>query len=277
VGLSPKKAALARGIALARGKIILQTDADCVVPETWISGMTSRFEPDVGFVAGIAPYRSAPGLLNSFIRHEYLWNAALSAASIALGGGTHASGRNMGFRRDVFEKLEGYGDSLNILSGDDTLLLQRIVRSGLAKAVTLPDPRTHVPTGAPETFGDFIRQRTRHMSTGRYFRPAHILLGAGVYCFHALLIAALVLSIFNPVLFPGALAAFLVKSVLDALIARRVRLTLGLPVQWSRFIPHEFLLLVYMTFFPLAGFLLPVVWNEKTSPDSPPGEAIHPG
>jgi cellulose synthase/poly-beta-1,6-N-acetylglucosamine synthase-like glycosyltransferase len=276
-GISPKKAALAQGIATARGEIILQTDADCIVPETWISGMASRFEPEVGFLAGVAPYRSAPGLLNSFIRHEYLWNAALSAASIALGGGTHASGRNMGFRKDVFETLGGYGDSQKITSGDDTLLLQRIVRSGLTKAVSMPGPETHVYTDAPENFSAFVRQRTRHMSTGRYFQLSHILLGAAVYGFHAVLLAALGLSVFYPGLAPGALAAFAVKAAADALVARKVQITLGLPVQWSRFIPNEVLLLAYMTLFPLAGAVLPVVWKEKPSSRRSPGTAMNRG
>ncbi|MHB9030243.1 MAG: glycosyltransferase [Candidatus Latescibacterota bacterium] len=274
-GISPKKAALARGIALAQGEIILQTDADCIVPETWISGMASRFEPEAGFVAGIAPYRSAPGMLNSFIRHEYLWNAALSAASIALGGGTHASGRNMGFRKDVFEMLGGYGNSREIISGDDTLLLQRIVRSGQARAVTMPDPGTHVYTDAPENFGDFVRQRTRHMSTGRYFKLPHLVLGSAVYGFHALLLTMLALSVFYPNLIPGVLIAFIGKTAADALIARKVQTTLGFPVQWARFIPNEFLLLAYMTVLPLAGLALPVVWKEKPASEPAPGQAVN--
>lgn len=261
-GISPKKNALAAAIAQARGDIILQTDADCIIPAGWIRGMAGRFEPGVGFVAGVAPYRKAPGALNSFIRHEYLWNAALSAASIALGRGTHASGRNMGFRRDIFDRLHGYGESAAVLSGDDTLLLQRIERSKLAQAVTMPDPDTHVFTDAPDSLSAFFRQRTRHFSTGKYFAPAQIVTGGVVYCFHGLLLGTLAAALFIPDLrFPAA-AAFAWKSVTDALIAGRVRVVLGLEVDWRRFILNEFLLLAYMTIFPLAGLCVPVSWKR---------------
>ena len=115
-GISPKKNALAHAIQISRGEIIIQTDADCIPPPTWISGMVSGFEYDVGMVTGIAPYYPESGMLNSFVRHEYLWNAALSSASIVLGHGTHASGRNMAFRKDIFDRIGGYGAGKKILS-----------------------------------------------------------------------------------------------------------------------------------------------------------------
>ncbi|MCE5250920.1 glycosyltransferase, partial [bacterium] len=199
-GISPKKHALAEAIARAHGKIILQTDADCIPPPAWISGMSGRFEPGVDMVAGIAPYLPGRGILNSFVRHEYLWNAGLSAASAALGHATHASGRNLAFRRDVFEKLEGYGSKKSVLSGDDTLLLQRFRAHNPSSVVTMPARGTHVYTGAPGSFRPFIRQRIRHMSTGKYFDHMHIVLGIAVYGFHAILLVSLMLSCFYGVL-----------------------------------------------------------------------------
>jgi cellulose synthase/poly-beta-1,6-N-acetylglucosamine synthase-like glycosyltransferase len=262
-GVSPKKHALASAAAHARGEIILQTDADCEAPEHWITGMVSRFEPEVGFVAGIAPYRAGNGWLNSFIRHEYLWNAALSAASIALGRGTHASGRNLGFRKQVFDDVGGYGGAARIRSGDDTLLLHRILRSGIACAATMPARETHVYTEVPRNFPSFLCQRIRHMSTGRYFDPVHLLIGMVVYGFHIVLAAALALSALSG----GALALFLIgfmaKTAADGIAAMRVKCTLGLEIEWRRFVFNEFLMIFYMAFLPLAGLFVPVKWKEK--------------
>ncbi|HPA24739.1 MAG TPA: glycosyltransferase, partial [Candidatus Cloacimonas sp.] len=39
--LSPKKKALEDAVYTAQGEIILSTDADCIVPTTWISSMVS--------------------------------------------------------------------------------------------------------------------------------------------------------------------------------------------------------------------------------------------
>ncbi len=261
-GVSPKKHALAAAIAAATGDIILQTDADCAVPAGWISGMVRAFEPGVGFVAGIAPYREDPGLLNSFVRHEYLWNAALVSASIALGHGTHASGRNMGFRRDIFARLGGYGEFAGVLSGDDTLLLHRIRRSGLAAAAVMPSPATHVTTDAPATFGAFLRQRVRHLSTGRLFDPALLAIGGIVYGFHLALVASLALAPFSRSALAGFTGGFLIRCVADAFVARKVADVLHLDVQWGRFIPNEAFLTLYMAVMPLVSTVLPVRWKD---------------
>jgi cellulose synthase/poly-beta-1,6-N-acetylglucosamine synthase-like glycosyltransferase len=261
-GVSPKKHALSTAIAAATGDIILQTDADCAVPTGWISGMARAFEPGVGFVAGIAPYREGSGPLNSFIRHEYLWNAALAAASIALGHGNHASGRNMGFRRDVFAKLGGYGEFAGVLSGDDTLLLHRIRRSHIARAAIMPSLETHVETDAPATFVAFLHQRARHLSTGRLFDPALLAIGGIVYGFHLALVASLVLAPFSRTAFTGFAGGFLIRCAADALVARRVERALSLDIQWGRFVLNEAFLILYMAAMPIVSNILPVHWKD---------------
>ena len=51
-----KKWALYNGIKKARGEIILQTDADCIVNKNWIKAIVSQFEDEtVGFVCGLSP------------------------------------------------------------------------------------------------------------------------------------------------------------------------------------------------------------------------------
>ena len=261
--VSPKKHALSKAIDLACGEIILQTDADCIVPETWISCMVSRFEEGVNMVTGVAPYFSSVGELNSFIRHEYLWNVSLSAGSIALGHGTHASARNFGFKRQAFELISGYGSMKAVISGDDTLLLHRIQKLRKSGVATMPDISTHVYTHAPEDFKCFFRQRARHMSTGKYFDP--ILMGIGfiVYGYHILTIASLVLSVVSLSFFTIFVCSFLLKNMLDGIAAWRAKAVFGLDVEWGRFIINEFFLLVYMAIMPVVGLFFPVKWKEN--------------
>ncbi|MFC1694478.1 glycosyltransferase [Candidatus Latescibacterota bacterium] len=262
--VSPKKHALSEAILQAQGDIILQTDADCLVPRTWISGMVKKFEKDVGIVTGMAPYLKEPGLLNSFVRHEYLWNAVLSAGSIALGRGTHASGRNLAFRRDAFEKCGGYGSMNRVLSGDDTLLLHRISRLPEYRVVTVPDKSTHVYTRAPKDWATFLHQRIRHMSTGKYFDPSLIAVGFAVYGFHILLITSLIFSFFSPPVFFVFAVLFLLKCAIDACAARSAKSTLGLDIRWKPFFINELFITVYMAVMPVLGLVIPVKWKENT-------------
>ena len=154
-GVSPKKNALTAAIEIASGEIIAQTDADCSVPSNWLSDLTGLFTEKVGMVIGVAPYYKGPGLLNSFIRHEYLWNAALLAASAALGRPSHSCARNLAFRRDIFTEIGGYGDKAGIASGDDTLLMHNIVSRTNAKIVPMLSSSSHVYTQKPRNFPGF--------------------------------------------------------------------------------------------------------------------------
>ena len=262
-GVSPKKNALSQAVLQTHGEIILQTDADCITPKSWITNMVRGFDEGVGMVTGLAPYLSEQGALNSFICHEYLWNATLSAGSIALGHATHASGRNLAFRREAFEKLGGYGPARKILSGDDTLLLQRIRKYSNYRILTVPDVSTHVYTRAPNNLGTFVRQRIRHMSTGRFFNPFLITVGFAVYSFHFLLILSLFLSIVSLRTFGVFAGVFLWKILLDFLAAKRTRVVLGLEVEWARFVINECFLVLYMAIVPFLGLIVPVVWKEK--------------
>ena len=261
--VSPKKNALSKAIDHSSGEIILQTDADCIVPETWISGMVSCFEESVSMVTGVAPYFTGSGTLNSFIRHEYLWNVTLSAGSIALGHGTHATGRNLGFRRQVFNSIGGYGSSKTVLSGDDTLLLHRIQKIRKKGVATMPDKSTHVYTRAPEDLKSFVQQRIRHMSTGKYFDPVLIGIGVIVYSYHILTIASLLFSIVSLHALSLFVFSFIWKNAVDSIAALRAKTVFGLNVQWRRFIINEFFLLVYMTVMPVAGLFFPVKWKEN--------------
>jgi glycosyltransferase involved in cell wall biosynthesis len=261
-GISPKKHALTQAIGIARGDIILQTDADCRVPSDWISGMSGIFSSDVDMVIAPAPYRPAPGALNAFIRHEYLWNAALMLGSLALGMPSHASGRCLGFRRESFLRIGGYGDSARIRSGDDTLLLHRFHRAHGGRIVAVTDPSVYVTTDAPATLGAFIRQRIRHFSTGRLFDPGLLLVGVPVYGFHIGLIAGMVLAPWWEFAGWVSVAGFGCKIAVDALAALRVSGITGLKVRWILFPVLEAASVCYLAVLPILGLIVPVRWKE---------------
>jgi cellulose synthase/poly-beta-1,6-N-acetylglucosamine synthase-like glycosyltransferase len=263
-GYAPKKHALASAIGHARGEIILQTDADCVTPPTWISGMVRRFEPEVMFVAGAAPYERHPGMRSGFTTHEYFWNILLSAGSIILGRGTHASGRNMGFRRSAFDAVDGYGDSSSVLSGDDTLLMQRFQRRFPGGVVTNPDPATHVYTTPAPSLRMFIRQRIRHMSTVTRFHPIQIAAGGIVYGFHLSLLGVCIGSFFSTNYLGNFVCAYAWKVFWDVLAFMRVHRVFRLSPKWILFLWNELLMVFYLSLVPILGVIIPVKWKENS-------------
>jgi hypothetical protein len=77
--------------------------------------------------------------------------------------------------------------------GDDDLF----VNSAATKTNTaiVLDKEAFTRSGPRETFGDWVRQKTRHYSTGRYYKPIHRFI-LGLYSFsHFLFYPLLVLSL----------------------------------------------------------------------------------
>ena len=261
-GISPKKHALVMGIRSSHHPIIALTDADCEPSRGWIRAMSACFTEDTGLVAGFSPYRSRKGILNQFVRFEYLANVALSASTISLGIGIHCTSRNLFFRKVAFDEVGGYGKDVIALSGDDTLLLQRMQKKSGWRTLFCTEKGSLVPTEAPETLHEFIRQRIRHFSTGMRFHPLQMALGAGLYLFHLLFVIGLMLLVIFPDRWGFVAPLFAVKVLADLFVAVRA---ISIFEEWSllaffpAFIP---LSLLYYILFPIMGTFLKIKWKE---------------
>ena len=53
-----KKWAIYNGILKAKGEIVIQTDADCLISENWIRSMVSGFtDSSIGFISSLTPLK----------------------------------------------------------------------------------------------------------------------------------------------------------------------------------------------------------------------------
>lgn len=189
-----KKFPLSVGIKTAKHEIVLLTDADCVpASEFWIDKMQATYDDDTEIVLGYGAYYKKPGLLNKIIRWETL-HTALQYFSYALAGQTYMGvGRNLSYKKVIFFRHKGFSAHNKVPSGDDDLFInmaatKRNTKINLDKdAFTLSEP--------PKTWAQWARQKTRHYSTGRYYKGKHQFL-LGLYSLsHFLFYPLFVLSL----------------------------------------------------------------------------------
>lgn len=270
--LARKKSALTRGILASKGEILCFTDADCLPGRDWLSAIVRHFGENVGLVAGYSPYDSsllpvekAPSvftsLLHDFIRYEEIKGAIWSAGSIGLGIGWLCTGRNLAYRRRVWDEVSGFTAIMDSISGDDDLFLQQVRRSTTWDISYLFDPRSFVRTAPPDSFRSFIAQRKRHFSAGKYFTP---LMKAFFVLFHGsnlFLFLGLLLSMFLPELFTTAVTLFFGKLLVDLMLVMRGASLLSEKVSWVQIIPMELLYLFYNSFIGPMGFLTDFEWK----------------
>jgi glycosyltransferase involved in cell wall biosynthesis len=172
-----KKQALNFGIEKTDCEFIVLTDADCyAVSDKWLKLMVSGFNKnDTDIVLGYSPY-VGKGLLTGFIRFE-TFMTALQYFSYALAGIPYMGvGRNMSFRKSFFLKKNGFDKHLDIKSGSDDLFINE---TSNPKNISIQyDPDSFIYSYPNRTVFDFLRQKSRHISTSFRYKLIHrILLG----------------------------------------------------------------------------------------------------
>ena len=176
-----KKFPLSMGIKTAKHEILLLTDADCVpATEHWISSMQDAYKDDTEIVLGYSPYFKKRGLLNKLIRFE-TFHTALQYLSYALAGIPYMGvGRNLSYKKAVFFRHKGFSAHNHLLSGDDDLF----INSAATKSNTAIniDPESFTLSKPVGSLKQWMRQKARHYSTARYYRPLHKFL-LGLYAF----------------------------------------------------------------------------------------------
>jgi len=243
-----KKHALECGIRASNGEILLFTDADCLPPERWISSVVRCFGESTGLVAGYSPFREnlkarIGGVLFGFIRYEELRAAIWTAGSIWWRLGWLCTGRNLAYRRSVWDEVGGFEQIKHSISGDDDLFLQLVRRTTAWKIRYVSTNDSHMPSAPPSSFGDFVNQRTRHFSAGKFFTFPMKAFFSAYHGANLLLYAGLVVGLFteNPLL----VGAFEAKLAADFFLMGAGLKIDNSPVQFLASPLMEFLYLCY--------------------------------
>jgi len=165
-----KKYALSRGIEMARKENILLTDADCSPSSPyWIKGMAWGLAGASEIILGYGAYRKINGsLLNKLIRFETLMTA-LQYFSYALQDQAYMGvGRNLAYKKVLFDNANGFEGHLNVISGDDDLFVNEAATSKNTficdhpEAFTISEPKTELSS--------WIRQKRRHITTSKHYK-----------------------------------------------------------------------------------------------------------
>ena len=163
-GMTPKKHALTLGIEMAKGDVILSTDADCRVGKFWVSSMAYSVVQQDGISIG---YSKVAGE-SFFERFQMLDFLGIITTNAGAGGWGHfwsGTGQNLAYNKSDFEAIGGFEPVKDKISGDDMYLVQSI--SKLKTGMINIDANSFVTTAAMPTFPDFINQRIRWSSNSK--------------------------------------------------------------------------------------------------------------
>ncbi|MFA6515623.1 MAG: glycosyltransferase [Bacteroidia bacterium] len=257
-----KKFALTIGIKAAMYENLLFTDADCIpASNQWIRLMQRRFVQGKEIVLGFAPYNRRKGFLNVFIRFETLMTAFYYVGFAVLKNAFMGKGGNMAYYRPLFFKHKGFASHQHILSGNDDLFINQ---AATANNVSIElSPESFVYTDAKENYTAFSRQKSRHMTTGKYYKSKHKwMLGTFYASLLFFYISWIGLWVLKPEWWPYLLTGYGVRLICQYLVYYKAALRLKC-TQVVAFLPVLDLLYVfYMYYFGTKGYFTrkPKVW-----------------
>ncbi len=176
-GIVGKKYALKHGIKAAKHDLLLMTDADCQpVSNNWIQLMQAKIRKPKLIGLAFSPYLQEAGFLNLFIRFETVYTALQYFSFNLIGLPYMGVGRNLIYRKSLYKDGSGFETHMHIASGDDDLFVNSVADRRNVTMILEKDSFTK--SEAKKNLKNFIRQKSRHLSTGTSYKSVHkVLLG----------------------------------------------------------------------------------------------------
>lgn len=248
--------ALATALKIATGEIILTTDADCEVKETWVKTVASYYLNDIGMVLGFTTQESKNNF-GGMQALDFIYLQLVAAGTINLNYPVSCIGNNMSYRKKIYQDIGGYEklkfsvtEDLNVLMATYALKEYKIIYPLNILALN-----NSIPCG---NILELIRQKKRWAIGGLQ------VLGRGF----AILFTGFMTNLFvllTPFFFSSIwlyLVAF--KLITDFFVLYPIHKKLGIESRVKYFIVYQIYYLIYVVVLPfIVLFSKKVVWKGR--------------
>lgn len=260
-----KKRAIRYGIEHSKGEIIVTTDADCAYNSEWLNSLLRNFDDQTGFVSGPVEFINDSNLFSQVQKLEFAGLVLTGAGLIGSGIPTICNAANIAYRKKVFEEVGGFKDQMDLSSGDDELLMQKIAKDTYHKVKFSIDKKSIVRTPANKSAIDFYQQRKRWASKGLFYRDKTLVFKLFlIYLFFLGLTAQIALAVFyNWIYFLSFAISILIKIVFEFIILSEGRRIMFSRLSLKYFLVSEMLHIPYITIAGLVGSFGNYFWKER--------------
>jgi glycosyltransferase involved in cell wall biosynthesis len=242
-----KKQAIRTGVQASSGNLIITTDADCRMEQTWIRTIASCYsdnKPEM--IIGPVRLESKPGFFSRFQELEFLSLQGVTAGTAARGNPVMCNGANLVFSKESYNRHSA-DLHYDLISGDDVFLLHALKKEYENKILWLESESSVVTTKTSETIGSFLRQRSRWISKAGAYKDVYtIVISIVTFVTVLLQIITLVAGFFKPVFLLVFAGSFLLKSIPDFLILQNTTLRYNRQNLMKWFIPAQFIYPFYV-------------------------------
>lgn len=260
-----KKRAIRYGIENSTGDIIMTTDADCFYSENWLSSMLSNIDDETGFISGPVEFLNDDGMFSKLQKLEFAGLVITGAGLIGIGKPTICNAANIAYRKKTYEEVNGFYDQMDLSSGDDELLMQKIAKDTKYKVKFSLLTESIVKTSASKNINEFYHQRKRWASKGLFYKNVRLIITLIlIYLFYLGLVIQpfLILLISSSFAYSFGLS-LVIKLVFEYLILLKGKNILFSKLSLKPFIFAEFLQVPYIIIAGFSGLFGNLEWKER--------------
>ena len=165
-----KKLALSKAVEEASHDFFVMLDGDCVPASYhWLRRMAAPLAAGKTIVAGYGQMYPVQGWVESFSQWETMHSFLQARAWASWGLPYLAVGRNMACTRAAYERAQRHPAWASLPSGDDDLLVMANANARNYAVVLHPGAATY--SLPKRSLREYILQKRRHVSTGKYYKP----------------------------------------------------------------------------------------------------------
>jgi len=263
-GKSGKAEALHFGVQQARYSQILTTDADCRLPENWISSMARYWNKDEkALLIGMVVPEKAKSILQEFFALEFLSLTGSGAGAALMNRPFICNGANMGFSRELWNAYFSNSRNSSIAHGDDVFLLHHALKAKNTHVVFVRDKESFVSTSLPIDVKSFLRQRIRWGGkAAAYSHFFSVFVSLSVLAINALICLLFAAAIFVPGIWKWWLLIMAAKLAADGLLIwLSCKAVERLPLL-RLFLPFSIVYPFYLFTTALASLFVKVKWKN---------------
>ncbi len=248
--LRGKVRAMAEGIKIASGEIILTTDADCIVNPLWAKTIASYYIGNVGVVNGFTS-QTVKNPFSGMQAIDFIYLLFIAAGTINLGKPVSCIGNNMSFRKKAYLETGGF-EALPFSVTEDFLLLNSIHKLNKYEVIYPLTKDSLVISKPASTFKELYNQKKRWAVGGIDTPP----IGLGLMFWSFLSNLFILLTPF----FFSAAWTYLVffKIAIDFFVLLPVHQRLGLQRNLKYFLVFEIYYMIYVVILPFV-----ILFNKK--------------
>ncbi|MEO8768675.1 MAG: glycosyltransferase [Ferruginibacter sp.] len=171
-----KKKAIEIAVQQSKGKLIVTTDADCLVPVNWLATIAAFYEEyNPAFIAAPVSINCNFNFGEIFQALDFMTLQGITGASVHKKIHSMCNGANLAYERAAFYEVDGFKGIDSIASGDDMLLMHKIYNRYPERVLFLKSKNAIVQTAAQKTIAAFFNQRIRWASKADKYDDKRIL------------------------------------------------------------------------------------------------------